>query len=100
MPGLTSRQGLRRLAGVVRPRLAIESANRLDGLRPRFRHEHYRTTFITERPAQFAVEVFSVGLRKQFIAVDKQQKSRRHLLQLSRIKEFEPVFHRAVRLPS
>src|SRR6185503_16682734 len=75
----------------VGPRTGLEFPHGLDGLGTSSWDQHNGASFVTEGPAQFAHEKFPVGFGKQFIAVDEQQKGRRRLPDLRRIKEVQPV---------
>jgi len=72
------------MAGPFTPR----PSRRFNGLRPRFRDQDYGTTFVTERPPQFARQIFPVSLGKQRVAIDEEQKGRRGLPDLCRVKNF------------
>src|SRR5438876_9133029 len=77
------------------PRARFEVSNRRDGLGPGFGHEHDRAALIAKRPAQFADEILCVGLGKQFVTIDEEQKRGGRLFHLRRIEKLEPMARRA-----
>lgn len=66
----------------------------LHALRTRFGDEDNRTALKAKCFAHFTTEVLGVWLRKQFIAIDKEQKCRRRLAHLSGVKELQTVSSR------
>src|SRR6266571_6409461 len=98
LPALASRH-LALLPTAIGPRTPFEFPHRLDGLGTSPWNQNDGASLVAKRPAQFAHEIFPVGFGEQFIAVDKQQKRRRHLLDLCRIKKVEPMAQGADRLP-
>ena len=66
-------------------------ANRLDGLRPGAGNEQDGTAFVAEGGAHGLGEVLLVRIRKQVRAVHEKYESRRGLLDLRCVEEFQTV---------
>ena len=78
----------------------LELPHRHDGPGARLGYQHDGATFIAEGPAQRADKILRVSFRKQFVAVDEQQKRRGRLFHLRGVKKLEPMPQRAAGLLS